>query len=113
MTTGRTSTGAHDADDGMSGRLDSWKDVAAYLKRDVSTVQRWEHREGLPIHRHLHDKLGSHPMSVEGVEGTSSMPGNAAARLARRNAMLKKHQPRRWRTPGPLPRAARLLAVAA
>ncbi|HVH57116.1 MAG TPA: tetratricopeptide repeat protein [Vicinamibacterales bacterium] len=59
MTTGGTSTGAHDADDGMSGRLDSWKDVAAYLKRDVSTVQRWEHREGLPIHRHLHDKLGS------------------------------------------------------
>jgi TolB-like protein/Tfp pilus assembly protein PilF len=39
--------------------LDSWKDVAAYLKRDVSTVQRWERREGLPIHRHQHDKLGS------------------------------------------------------
>lgn len=30
-----------------------------YLKRDVSTVQRWEKREGMPIHRHLHDKLGS------------------------------------------------------
>jgi TolB-like protein/Tfp pilus assembly protein PilF len=42
-----------------SDRLDSWKDVAAYLKRDVSTVQRWERREGLPVHRHLHDKLGS------------------------------------------------------
>jgi len=40
-------------------RLDSWKDVAAYLKRDVSTVQRWERREGLPIHRQQHDKLGS------------------------------------------------------
>jgi TolB-like protein/Tfp pilus assembly protein PilF len=25
----------------------------------VSTVQRWERREGLPVHRHLHDKLGS------------------------------------------------------
>ena len=40
-------------------RLDSWKDVATYLKRDVTTVQRWERREGLPIHRQQHDKLGS------------------------------------------------------
>jgi tetratricopeptide (TPR) repeat protein len=40
-------------------RLDSWKDVAAYLKRDVSTVQRWEKREGMPVHRHVHGKLGS------------------------------------------------------
>ncbi len=30
-----------------------------YVKRDVSTVQRWEKREGMPIHRHLHDKRGS------------------------------------------------------
>ena len=40
-------------------RLDSWKKIASYLKRDVSTVQRWERREGLPVHRHLHDKQGS------------------------------------------------------
>jgi pentatricopeptide repeat protein len=41
------------------GRLDSWKEIAAYLKRDVTTVQRWEKREGMPVHRHLHDKGGS------------------------------------------------------
>jgi len=40
-------------------RLDSWKEIAAYLKRDVTTVQRWEKREGMPVHRHLHDKVGS------------------------------------------------------
>ena len=40
-------------------RLDSWKRIATYLKRDVSTVQRWERREAMPVHRHLHDKLGS------------------------------------------------------
>jgi Tol biopolymer transport system component len=40
-------------------RLDSWKKIASYLKRDVSTVQRWERRESMPVHRHLHDKLGS------------------------------------------------------
>lgn len=33
-------------------RLESWKKIAAYLKRDVRTVQRWEETHGLPIHRH-------------------------------------------------------------
>jgi len=40
-------------------RLDSWKEIAAYLHRDVTTVQRWEKREGMPVHRHLHDRMGS------------------------------------------------------
>lgn len=45
--------------EGAADRLGSWKDIATYLTRDVSTVQRWEKREGMPVHRHLHDKLGS------------------------------------------------------
>ena len=45
----------HVADD----RLDSWKEIAAYMRRDVKTVQRWEKREGMPVHRHVHDKMGS------------------------------------------------------
>ena len=40
-------------------RLDSWKEIASYLRRDVRTVQRWEKKEQLPVYRHLHDKLGS------------------------------------------------------
>jgi TolB-like protein/tetratricopeptide (TPR) repeat protein len=40
-------------------RLDSWKEIAAYLNRDVTTVQRWEKREGMPVHRHQHDRIGS------------------------------------------------------
>ena len=40
-------------------RLDSWKEIAAYLKRDVTTVRRWEKREGLPVHRHLHARRDS------------------------------------------------------
>jgi Tol biopolymer transport system component len=40
-------------------RLESWKEIAAYMRRDVKTVQRWEKREGMPVHRHLHDKMGS------------------------------------------------------
>lgn len=43
----------------LKDRLDSWKEIAAYLKRDVTTAQRWEKREGMPVHRHLHDKVGS------------------------------------------------------
>src|SRR5438067_2649640 len=40
-------------------RLDSWKEIATYLNRDVTTVQRWEKREAMPVHRHLHDSMGS------------------------------------------------------
>jgi TolB-like protein/Tfp pilus assembly protein PilF len=43
----------------LADRLDSWKEIASYLRRDVRTVQRWEKKEGLPVYRHLHDKLGS------------------------------------------------------
>jgi Tol biopolymer transport system component len=51
----QTAPSGHPAED----RLGSWKEIAAYLKRDVTTVQRWERREGMPVHRHLHDKAGS------------------------------------------------------
>ena len=40
-------------------RLDSWKEIAAYLNRSVRTVTRWEREERLPVHRHLHSKAGS------------------------------------------------------
>jgi serine/threonine-protein kinase len=40
-------------------RLDSWKEIAAYLKRDIRTAQRWEKLEGLPVHRHQHDERGT------------------------------------------------------
>lgn len=35
-------------------RLDSWKEIAAYLRKDIRTVQLWEKKEGLPVHRHTH-----------------------------------------------------------
>lgn len=36
-------------------RLDSWKEIAAYLKCSERTVRRWE-QEGLPVHRLPHKK---------------------------------------------------------
>ena len=56
---GEPSSGTPPSERPSEERLDSWKEIAAYLGRDVTTVQRWEKREGMPIHRHLHDKRGS------------------------------------------------------
>ena len=42
-----------------SERLESWKEIAKYLRREVRTVQLWEKKEGLPVHRHYHSQLGS------------------------------------------------------
>lgn len=84
--------GSPSPDTPTDDRLDSWKDIAAHLKRDVSTVQRWEKREAMPVHRHVHDKLGSvyasrteldqwwkrrsaHPPGGDGAEGAAEGEG--------------------------------------
>lgn len=59
MAEARNDSSTSGSVENTSDRLDSWKEIAAYLRRNVSTVQRWEKREGMPVHRHLHDKLGS------------------------------------------------------
>jgi len=41
------------------GRLDSWKEIAAYLRRSVRSAKRWEKEEGLPVRRHLHGERDS------------------------------------------------------
>jgi Tol biopolymer transport system component len=69
------------------GRLDSWKEIAVYLRRDVRTVQRWEKSEGLPVRRHLHDSLGSvyayrHELDAW-REGRQPAPGGPEAGTAR------------------------------
>lgn len=40
-------------------RLDSWKEIAAYLKKEVRTVQRWEKNLGLPVRRLAQGKQGT------------------------------------------------------
>ena len=45
--------------DSRGSRLDSWKEIAGYLNRHVTTIRRWEKHEGLPVHRHRHARLGS------------------------------------------------------
>ena len=46
-------------DVGQEVALESWKEIAAYLGRQVKTVQRWEKEEGLPVHRHTHRSRSS------------------------------------------------------
>src|SRR5215469_2820846 len=50
---------AHTSSSSQGDHLDSWKEIAAYLNRQVRTLQRWEKLENLPVHRHQHDALGS------------------------------------------------------
>lgn len=68
---------------GSNERLHSWKEIAAYLKRDVTTVRRWEKREGLPVHRHLHhqrDSVYAFPAELDGwLEGRRNAAPVAAA----------------------------------
>jgi len=40
-------------------RLESWGEIAAYLRREIRTVQRWERYQGLPVRRLVIGKLGS------------------------------------------------------
>ena len=39
------------ADGRGSGRLETWGEIAAYLGREIRTVQRWEKTMGLPVRR--------------------------------------------------------------
>jgi TolB-like protein/tetratricopeptide (TPR) repeat protein len=51
---------ARDAVGEQLGRpLDSWKEIASWFNRSEKTVRRWEEREGMPVHRQLHNKRGS------------------------------------------------------
>ena len=40
-----------DSEQSQEKRLESWKEIEAYLKRDFRTLRRWEREEELPIHR--------------------------------------------------------------
>lgn len=80
-------------------RLGSWKAIAAYVKRDVTTVQRWEKREGMPIHRHQHDKRGS----------VYAFRAELDAWMAGRGAQLAPENPRRFRAVHAIGAAAALI----
>lgn len=92
--------------------LGSWKDIARYLHRDVRTVQRWEKREGMPVHRHQHDKSGSvyaYPAELDAwLEGRRAEPESPAggevepADSTGRPQVLSSPSPGAESTPAPI-----------
>lgn len=108
----------------LEDRLDSWKEIAAYLNRDVTTVQRWEKREGMPVHRHLHDRIGSVYAFREQLDawarsrnlraaqdnGNGGTPPDLPAPLPH---SAKSASLTRWRFVLPLAAAGALLAIGA
>ena len=84
----------HSASD---ARLDSWKEIAAYLLTSVRSATRWEKEKGLPVRRHVHlkgDSLyafrtelddwwkdqGSKPSDQDGAEKIARVSGKPQTR---------------------------------
>jgi hypothetical protein len=91
--------------DRINDRLDSWKEIAAYLNRDVTTVQRWEKREGMPVHRHLHDQKGSVYASLAELDAWVSSRNLRAAQQNGNDVTLRDTPTQPPHSPSPLPRA--------
>ena len=93
-------------------RLESWKEIAGYLRRDVTPVQRWEKKEGLPVHRHLHQKQGS----VYAFKGELDAWREARLASAGTNSdVVASEGPRRpwWKIAIPLVIVASVIGIAA
>jgi eukaryotic-like serine/threonine-protein kinase len=73
-------------------RLDSWKEIAAYLKRDERTVRRWE-KEGLPVHRKVHKKQASVFAYQEEIDAWLN---NGRRRLGLGERPAERKRPIRW-----------------
>lgn len=76
----------------LGSRLDSWKEIAAYLCRGERTVKRWETDRGLPIHRVPGGGRGSvYAFSAELDEWLSSS-GSSEAETAEPDAAVDQQE---------------------
>lgn len=92
--------------EGNGERLDSWKQIAVYLDREVRTVQRWGRHEDLPVRRHRHPKgctVYAFKSEIDGwLRSRTETPGEARTR------QKSKRTPNRWNPP---PDVRRMLAA--
>lgn len=92
-------------------QLTSWKEIAHHVNRSVRTVQEWEKREGLPVHRHRHQRRDSVYAYADELDAWWRQRG---AILAEESADAagppSRRRPWRWRV---LAAASTLLALSA
>jgi Tol biopolymer transport system component len=97
--------------DAQGQRLESWKEIASYLGRDVTTVRRWEKREGLPVHRLHHSKLGSVYAYTKELDAWREERASAAAADVTEVPPAKSTSLTGWRFVLPLATAGVALAI--
>src|SRR6201989_1173962 len=74
---------------GRTGRLKSWKEIAAYFGADERTVKRWEAKRGLPVHRLPGGaKSTVYAEAAELELGLKGEPAAAPVPRTRRNAWI-------------------------
>jgi Tol biopolymer transport system component len=77
-------------------RLDSWKEIAAYVGRDTRTVARWEKSEGFPIHRHAHQKKHTVYAFKHEIDAWRQARSSTAENEVQGHALRGRGLPPRW-----------------
>jgi hypothetical protein len=81
-------------------RLDSWKEIARFLGRDVRTAIRWERQRGLPVHRIPGGKRGAvYALTSEIEEWLRGNPNGSAAAPSTDSFGVSSSEPRRVLSP--------------
>jgi Tol biopolymer transport system component len=94
-------------------RLESWKEIAAYLNREVRTARRWEKERGLPVHRIPGKRSGVYALApeIDGWLKTKAPDGFNGSGLIQ-GAPPEARSGTRVLTPWAAPAVAILLAIA-
>lgn len=82
--------------------LQSWKEIAVYLERDVRTAHRWEKEAGLPVRRHTdkrHASVYAYPSEIEAWRAARPLQ-------AEESSIALWKRPRLWVAVGALAAAA-------
>jgi hypothetical protein len=82
-------------------RLDSWKEIAVYLNREVRTAMRWEKERGLPVHRIPGKRSGVYAVASEvdawlRAEANGNSGGDSMPVALPQPVSAKGEKPARW-----------------
>ncbi len=106
-------------DAGNGDRLDGWKEIAGHFGKSIRTVQRWETRLGLPVHRLEGSRRGTPFASRveiarwETAQPVGTLSDTVGASISATLASAEKEGPSSARPRGRVPTRASLWAFAA